>query len=61
MCVCNKAECISPAMKPQQLERTEEREGSGGGGGGGVKCYKYNARVNTSGCVSSCLFRCVCL
>lgn len=29
--VCNKAECISPAMKPQQLERTEEREGGGGG------------------------------
>lgn len=25
---CNKAECISHAMKPQQLERTErEREG----------------------------------
>lgn len=35
--VRNKAECISPAMEPQQVERTE------GGGGGGVKCYKCNA------------------
>lgn len=31
--VRNKAECISPAMEPQQVERTE----------GGVKCYKCNA------------------
>lgn len=26
---CNKAECISHAMKPQQLERTEERGEAG--------------------------------
>lgn len=26
---CNKAECISHAMKPQQLERTEERREAG--------------------------------
>lgn len=31
--VRNKAECISLAMEPQQVERTE----------GGVKCYKCNA------------------
>lgn len=33
--VRNKAECISPAMEPQRVERTE--------GGWGVKCYKCNA------------------